>query len=115
MKTSFPTLALCIFGFAANAQAGGFVGPDGRQLVNAAEIAGLPDDSKVRLIGFVVKSLGDEKYEFSDDSGTLVIDIDDDDWNGIEVSPDLRVEIAGEVDKDWQDIEVEVDNIRIAD
>ncbi|MEQ9563195.1 MAG: NirD/YgiW/YdeI family stress tolerance protein, partial [Woeseiaceae bacterium] len=96
-------------------QSGGFVGPDDRPLVGAAGIAKLKDDSRVRLVGFVVKSLGDEKYEFSDDSGTVVVEIDDEDWNGIEVSPGLRVEIAGEVDKDWRDVEVEVDNIRIAD
>lgn len=115
MKTAVSILALCTIGFAANAQTGGFTGPDNRQLVTVAQVAELADDTDVKLVGYIAKSLGDEKYEFSDDSGVIVIEIDDDDWNGVEATPDVRVEIAGEVDKDRKSTEIEVDVIRIAD
>lgn len=115
MKKVLSILALCGAGLAANAQTGGFTGPDNRQTVTVAEVAGLPDDTEVRLTGYIVKKLGDEKYEFRDDTGTVVVEIDDDDWKGIEVSPETRVEIAAEVDQEGQTTELDVDSIRLAE
>ena len=91
MKTLFlvPTIALALASTAALAdkQAGGFSGPDSVRLVTATEALTLPDDSTVKLQGFIVKSLGHEKYEFRDESGTVTVDIDNDDCNGIEATP----------------------------
>lgn len=115
MKSAIAILALCAVGIAANAETGGFKGPDNRTLVTIAKVADLPDDAQVRLIGYIEKSLGDEKYEFRDESGLIVIEIDDDEWNGVEASPEVRVEIAGEVDKDRQSTELDVDEIRLVD
>jgi uncharacterized protein (TIGR00156 family) len=115
MKTALSILALCAVGFAANAQTGGFTGPDNRTLVTAIEVTKLPDDAEVRLTGYIVKNIGDEKYEFRDDTGTIIVEIDDEDWKGMEVSPEDRVEITGEVDQEWQKTELDVDTIRLAD
>ena len=57
MKKVLSILALCGAGLAANAQTGGFTGPDNRQSVTVAEVAGLPDDTEVRLTGYIVKKL----------------------------------------------------------
>ncbi|HLT90197.1 MAG TPA: NirD/YgiW/YdeI family stress tolerance protein [Woeseiaceae bacterium] len=100
---------------AAGQQQGGFVGPDARQApVTAAEAMNLPDDASVRLVGYIVRSLGDERYEFKDDSGTLIVEIDDDDWGGLEVRPEDRVELAGEIDREGQSVEIDVDTVRAA-
>ena len=115
MKTALPILALCCVGFAANAENGGFKGPDNRQVVTAAEVAELPDDAEVRLTGYVVKNVGDEKYEFRDDTGTIIVEIDDEDWKGLEITPEQRVEITGEVDQERQKTELDVDTIRLAE
>lgn len=115
MKTVLPLLALCAVGVAANAQSGGFKGPDNRTLVTAIEVAKLPDDAEVRLVGYIVKNVGNEKYEFRDETGTIMVEIDDDDWNGVEVTPEQRVEITGEVDQEWQKTELDVDTIRLAE
>ena len=53
--------------------------------------------------------------EFRDDTGTVVVEIDDDDWKGIEVFPETRVEIAAEVDQEGQTTELDVDSIRLAE
>jgi uncharacterized protein (TIGR00156 family) len=115
MKTALPLLALCAVGVAANAQSEGFKGPDNRTLVTAIEVAKLPDDAEVRLVGYIVKNVGDEKYEFRDETGTIMVEIDDDDWNGVEVTPEQRVEITGEVDQEWQKTELDVDTIKLAE
>lgn len=115
MKKALPTLALCAVGLAANAQTGGFKGPDNRTLVTAIEIAKLPDDAEVRLVGYIVKNVGDEKFEFRDETATIIVEIDDDDWRGLEVAPENRVEITGEVDQEWQKAELDVDTIKLAE
>ena len=115
MKKALSVFALCTIGFAANAQTGGFKGPDNRTLVTAIEIAKLPDDAEVRLTGYIVKNVGDEKYEFRDETATIIVEIDNDDWTGLEVSPEDRVEITGEVDQEWQKTELDVDTIKLAD
>jgi uncharacterized protein (TIGR00156 family) len=114
MKIAYALTALCVVGLTATAQTGGFSGPDNRRLVTVAELVTLPDDTPVRLVGYVVESAGDESYTFRDDSGTVVVEIDDDDWNGLDIRPETRVEVAGEVDRDGDRTEVEIDTIRVA-
>ena len=58
------------------------------------------DDSIVVLTGKIVNSLGDEKYTFQDSTGQIIIEIDDEDWHGIKVTPENTIEIVGELDKE---------------
>lgn len=114
MKNAISIAALCIVGAAAHAQTGGFTGPDNRKVVTVAEATELPDDTMVRLVGYITESAGDENYVFSDDTGTIVVEIDSDEWNGLEVTPTVQVEIAGEVDKERNGNEIDVDTIKLA-
>jgi uncharacterized protein (TIGR00156 family) len=116
MKAALSAVALGVAAFAVQADpsTGGFKGPDGVTLVTAAQASEMDDDSVVKLQGFLVKSLGDEKFEFQDDSGTIVVEIDNEDWNGVEAGPSDRVELRGEVDREWKTAEVEVDHIQLA-
>jgi len=116
MKAALSAVALCVAAFAAQADpsTGGFKGPDGVTLVTVAQASEMSDDSVVKLNGYIIKSLGDEKYEFQDDSGTLVVEIDNEDWHGMEVGPGDRVELRGEVDRERKTVEVEVDHVQLA-
>lgn len=100
MKLVQSVAAFCVVGCAANAQPGGFTGPDSRPTVTAVAAAELPDDSGVRLVGYIVEALGSETYTFRDDTGTIVVEIDNEDWKGLSVTPETRVEIVGEVDRE---------------
>lgn len=115
MNIAYPAAALCLVGLTAHAQSGGFSGPDNRRFVTTVEVAALADDANVRLVGYVVESVGDEEYTFQDDTGTIVVEIDGDEWNGLDVTPAMRVEIAGEVDRDGDRAEIDVDTVRLAD
>jgi uncharacterized protein (TIGR00156 family) len=112
MKSWLALAGLCTVAFAANAD--GFKGPDNVALSTVAQVTELSEDAQVKLVGYIVKSLGDETFEFRDDTGTLVIEIDDDDWHGVEAGPSDRVEITGEVEREWRETGVEVDRIRLA-
>ena len=75
----------------------------------------LKDDTKVQLKGYVVKSMGDEKYQFRDNTGSITVDIDDELWNGKAISAKTPVTIIGEVDVDYKPtkrVEIDVDAVQ---
>lgn len=117
MKALLSAIALSSLAFAAYADSerGGFKGPDNYKFVTVAQALQLPDDTDVRVEGYLVRSLGDEKYELQDDTGVMIVEIDDDDWDGVEATPDTRVRIHGEIDKDRGETELEADNIQVAE
>lgn len=74
----------------------------------------LKDDNKVKLKGYIVKSVGDEKYQFRDNTGTITVDIDDELWQGKPISAKTPVTIVGEIDVDYKPtkrVEVDVDQV----
>lgn len=110
-------LAVSAIAIANNALAeknmgGGFTGPEAKNsYVTAEQAKNMSDDTYVTLRGTIKENLGNEKYTFSDASGTIVVEIDNDDWNGLSVKPTDMVEIKGEVDTHWNkpaDVDVDV-------
>lgn len=88
-------------------QGGGFEGPSD-VFVYVREALSLPDGAPVVLRGYIEKHVGGEKYAFKDKTGTIVVDIESDEWQGLTVTPKDYVEIYGEVDKTptYNDIDV---------
>lgn len=75
----------------------------------------MKDDTQVMLKGQMVKSLGDEKYQFRDATGTMTVDIDDELWQGRAISPTTTVTLIGEVDVDrlpTKRVEIDVDHVQ---
>ena len=83
-----------------------------RQVSTVQQATGLRDDSPVILQGRILRSLGDEKYLFADSTGNIVVEIDDDLWRGLTVGENDRIEISGEVDRERNRVEVDVESIR---
>ena len=92
------------------AQQGGFTGPSIAKST-VAEAKNLSDDTPVILTGKIEKSLGGEKYLFSDQTGSLTVEIDNEDWRGVTVSENDVVEIRGEIDKDLMSMKIDVDSV----
>ena len=91
-------------------QAGGFTGPSGA-VTTVANAKSLRDDTWVTLRGKIVERISDDLYKFQDASGVINVDIDHKRWNGVTVTPQDVVEIQGEVDKDWNSVEIDVKQI----
>lgn len=90
---------------------GGFSGPSiSKTTVKQAKT--LKDDMPVVLEGNIIQHLGKDNYLFRDATGEINIEIDHDDWNGVTVTPKDTVTIYGEIDKDWNSFEIEVDSVR---
>ena len=91
-------------------QQGGFV-DNNANLTTAAKVKDMKDDSWVKLRGNITERLSDDRYTFRDESGTVVVEIDHKRWNGVTVGPQDTVEIQGEVDKDWNEFEIDVKQV----
>jgi uncharacterized protein (TIGR00156 family) len=89
----------------------GYRGP-GADVVTVDAAKSLRDDYPVTLRGKIERFLGDEKYLFTDDTGSIIIEIDDRLWRGISVDQNDTVEITGEVDRGFTRVEVEASSIR---
>ena len=99
-------------GFTGPQQAGGFQGP-GLAPSSVADALKLNDDTPVVLVGQIEKSLGDEKYLFKDASGSVTVEIDNEDWRGVTVTPKDTIVIQGEIDKDFFKTEIDVDSVAL--
>lgn len=92
--------------------AGGFKGP-ASGVASVAQVKTLRDDAWVVLEGNIIRQVGHELYEFKDATGTIYVDIDDKRWMGQSISPGDKVRLEGEVDKDWNSVEIDVKSVRV--
>ncbi|CAG23659.1 YgiW/YdeI family stress tolerance OB fold protein [Photobacterium profundum] len=97
----------------------GFFGPSETSVKAAKEGK---DDQPVTLTGYITASLGDEMYTFSDGQDNISVEIDNDKWHGIKVTPETKVTITGEIDEEWFNshinewfsTKIDVDRIQLA-
>lgn len=84
-------------------------GKPGITTVSAAQEA--VDDSWVILSGTILRQVGEERYLFQDATGTMVVEIDHEDWGNVTVNPETILRISGEIDREWGTTEIEVKQI----
>lgn len=89
-------------------------GPQGFDNPNVGTVAAVSknayDDQWVTLRGCLTNYLGHERYEFTDATGSIEVELDDDrDWSF--VSKGQLIDIVGKVDKDFLSTTIEVKNI----
>ena len=75
------------------------------------EVMTLPDNAPVTMRGRITQNMGDNVYVFEDSSGTIMMEIDEEDWNGNTVRVNDVVTVYGNVDKGGEYIEVDVNSI----
>ncbi|MGD9426487.1 YgiW/YdeI family stress tolerance OB fold protein [Pantoea sp. NSTU24] len=93
-----------------NAQ-GGFKA-DHTSVVTVKQAEEMKDDSWVTVRGKLEKQIGHEDYLFRDQTGTMKVEIDHKHWNGQTVSPQDNVELTGELDKDFNSVELDVKQVK---
>jgi uncharacterized protein (TIGR00156 family) len=75
------------------------------------EVSTLPDNTPVTMRGRITKDMGDNIYVFEDSSGTIMMEIDESDWNGNTVRVNDVVTVYGNIDKSDNYVEVDVTSI----
>ncbi|UVE18057.1 NirD/YgiW/YdeI family stress tolerance protein [Pseudomonas sp. LS44] len=103
--------------FSASAMAatgGGYTGPGATpQVTTVAGALDAADDTPVALTGQIVKRLKGDKYEFKDATGTIQVEIDDDEWPAQSISESAKVKLTGEVERELTGREVDVDILEL--
>lgn len=85
------------------------------QSVTVQQALNLADKSKVQIKGNVIKNLGNEKYQFRDQTGTIMVEIDDELWQNKAVSSSQIVTLIGEIDidlKPTKHVTIDVDQVK---
>ena len=113
LLSSLLVLALAVPAFAqpgfqgpGAGQGGGFQGPTaGIQADTVAKALKAWDDAPVMLTGHIVERVAgsDDKYNFRDATGTIVVEIDHEVFAGRTVTPADRVRLSGKLDKEMMD------------
>lgn len=78
---------------------------------SVTEVVSLPDDTPVVMRGRITKNMGNNIFVFEDGSGTIMMEIDEESWNGNTVRVDDVVTVYGSVDKGSNYTEVDVESI----
>lgn len=97
-----PFLVFALIGVLISAHAE-YVGPSpAKSPSTVAEILKNPiDDQEVSLQGKLLKKLSSDKYLFSDGTGEIIVEIDNDDFPDQKVFENTVVQISGEIEKDF--------------
>jgi uncharacterized protein (TIGR00156 family) len=90
---------------------GAYTGPSSARVSTVSEAKEMPDDADVILEGRIDMRLGHEKYQFSDETGTITVEIEDDEWRGVDVGPGDVVVIYGEVERKSHGTEIEAERV----
>lgn len=87
------------------------MGPGGFDNQAPSTVAGVLnsayDDQIVVLQGRLTKYLGHDRYEFTDNTGTIEVELDDD-RNWSHIAKDQLIEIHGKFDDDFMDKKIDV-------
>ena len=79
---------------------------------SVTEVVTLPNNSPVVMRGRITKNMGEQMYLFEDSSGNIMLEIDEEDWNGNTVRVNDIVTVYGKVDKGSNSVEIDVDSIQ---
>jgi len=90
-----------------------YVGVAGEYRLTVKQALTARDDTLVLLKGYIISSKGDDEYWFADATGRIEIEIDDHLFMETPVSSYMSVTIVGEIEKEWKDISIEVEQLQI--
>lgn len=92
--------------------------PTENQISSVREAKLMKDEQMVWLEGYITGSAGtsnSEEYFFKDDSDMIKIEVDEEVWQGQKVTPQTKIRIWGEVDRNRRNnsVEIEVERLEI--
>ena len=101
----------------AGAQTGAASPPAAASVTTAAQAAQAQDDTQVILEGMLVRQIRGDRYEFRDASGTITVEIEDEDWPNRQPVLEKRLRLHGEVERKRirRIVEVEVNRVELLD
>lgn len=93
--------------------AAGYSGPGAQPVKTVQGAMDASDDTPVILQGKITKRIKGDIYEFQDSTGTMKVEIDDEDWPIGTVDHITPVKLTGEVDRDLIGREIDVELVEL--
>lgn len=91
-----------------------FVGPRAqREIVTVEELQTARRGQEASLQGLVVKHLRDRYYLFRDSTGEMRVRIDRHVWRNRRVTSKDRIRLFGEIDRDFQELYLNVNRLEV--
>lgn len=112
MTALFAVASPAVAGFSENGTAS--AARETHNISRVGDLHNMRDEQRATLEGHIVRQVRHEHYVFRDASGSIEVEIDDDEWGGLDVTPANRVYLEVEVDRKRNGIEVDVKSIRLA-
>ena len=82
-------------------------------VMTVQDVRGLGDNAPVVVRGYMLRQNGENSYVFQDDTGTINLEIDSEDWGGQTFMPSDYVEVWGELDRNGASmVEIDVSAIK---
>lgn len=107
----------CVLGILATSSAfAAYTGPTAQPQLESVQavLEKGKDDQTFRVTGYIVERLKDEEYRFTDTTGSIRAEIDDDLFFNVTVNEKTKVELTGRVDASLiGDPELDVKSLRI--
>ncbi|MCQ2914081.1 MAG: NirD/YgiW/YdeI family stress tolerance protein [Alphaproteobacteria bacterium] len=108
MKKIFVSIIFLIttlFSIATKAQNAGI------NFVSVEEAFKLNHGTQVVLEGEILRQAGKTLYKFKDETGEVYIEIPEKSWNGVDVGPNEKIQILGNVFRGQHSIKIDVTKI----
>ena len=114
MKLRHLPLIAAIGLFSTVTLAAGYTGPGATPTTTTVKASlEAADDTPVVLQGTIVKRIKGDIYEFRDATGSMKVEIDDEDFPPMEINDKTRVKLTGEVDRDLVGREIDVEFVEV--
>ncbi|MEI2414547.1 NirD/YgiW/YdeI family stress tolerance protein [Orrella sp. JC864] len=115
MKNAMRAAALTLMVAASGAVLAQYAGPSSIPKTTVKELLDTgKDDQKAILVGRIVSHDGDDHYTFDDGTGRIRVEISSRRFpQGQPIDDKQQVELTGELDKDRNDVEFDVDKLRV--
>lgn len=73
------------------------------QYVSTARANESRNNTRVVMKGHIEGRILEDRYEFTDDTGTIAVEIDSEDWETLSPKPNETIELWGKVDVEFED------------
>lgn len=115
MQKLIPTIAAAAIALTGGIACAQFVDTAPAAVTTISEVLNTAKDEQlVTLEGRITKKIGHEKYQFADQTGTIVAELDDKVFAGRRVTPQNLLRVEAEVDKDlMKTAEIEIHKFEI--
>lgn len=81
-------------------------------IITVSDLRNMRDETPVVLVGTITEQVGADTYTFMDNTGSITVEIDGDEWGGQTITPNDTVKISGEVERGIFTTQIDVENVQ---